>query len=611
LPQTYGYDERLWRMFPEWYRRSDGEGIGASNVLRRLTKAIGFETDLHRTWASQLGGTWDVDNASTRILDEIGAALGQEYEEASGTRRYRSLLANLMFLRKRKGTAVGVSGFLSALTGYRTVAYTGPNMLLTADDARALNGVGRWVSQTSNSTLSRLVSGSNQTNGPQTGDPYFRVQSTDSTSQSFMGGRIGSPTVFNAANLVPVVAGRTYKFAVSVTSSTSDVATGVHWYDKSGTYLTATGAVLSGVDSTWKRFVTTHTAPAGAHFAALLVYKQGDIAATGVTLDFWRVMFVDNTWRPEAVPGTATVAPLSGSHVGYYDDTNYYEDPRQVWINVYPQRINLALNSNFALNNLPVGAWVAADEPTYALLESAYSSYDDIIDAESGDSETSYDDLAGGFAPTSATWTLAFDTANKRLNVTSGAIGGRHYTQVSTHLYPVHSLLGMSAAIVASSTVSGVGARIRMRWYSANDTSSPILDPDGTPSEHVSETFMLNEQRNRMELVNATPPSDALYGRLIVETDHGASHIVRYEQALIENSASPGPYFDGNVTDGEYGDFFFTGTGEAYTNPSAYYMGYRSFISGPGGADRLTTIMGELLPPGVGYKFLTAKNGLY
>jgi hypothetical protein len=610
LPYEFGYDERLWQMFPQWYRRSDGEGIGASNVLRRLTKALGYETDLHRTWAQQLGGTWDIANASTRILDEIGAALGQEYEEASGMRRYRSLLANLMFLRKRKGTEVGVSGFLSALTGYRTLVYTGPNLLLSSDDSRAVNGVGRWVSNSgaANSTLSRVVSGSNQTNGPQTGDAYYRVQSIVSTSQTDMGGALWTP---GRVNTIPVEPGKTYKMAATVATSTGDVYFGVHWYDAAGNFITPVGEALAGVNTTWQRFIHSFTAPAGARFAVLLIYKPTAVAATGVTLDFWRVMWVDAAWRPEGVPGTATLVPLSGSHPGYYDDVNYYEDPRQVWINVYPQRVNLALNSNFTLNNLPAGAWVAADEPTYALLESAYSSYDDIIDAEGGDSEASYDDLAGGFAPTSATWTLAFDTANKRLNVTSGAIGGRHYTQVSTHLYPVHSLLGMSAAIVASSTVNGVVGRLRMRWYASNDTASAILKSDGTPSEHVSEAFVLNDQRNRMTLVNASPPANAQYGRLILETDYTASHIVRYEQALIENATSPGPYFDGTVTEGEFGDFFFTGSGAAYTNPSAYYMGYRSFISGVGGADRLSTIMSELLPPGVGYKFLSASNGLY
>jgi hypothetical protein len=610
LPYEFGYDERLWQMFPQWYRRSDGEGIGASNVLRRLTKALGYETDLHRTWAQQLGGTWDIANASTRILDEIGAALGQEYEEASGMRRYRSLLSNLMFLRKRKGTEVGVSGFLSALTGYRTIAYTGPNLMLTYDDARAVNTVGQWLPSTANDTLTRVVAGSNLTNGPQTGNPYFRLQSINTTSHS-MGALLGGDSPTDMSKLIPVVPGRTYKFALSATSSTTDWYVSLRYYTKTGSFIINVDQALTGLDTTWKRFVLSSTAPANAYFCTPLIYKSTAVVTSGVTLDFWRMMFVDNDWRPEAVPGTAALAPLSGSHAGYYDDTNYYEDPRQVWINVYPQRVNLALNSNFTLNNLPAGAWVAADEPTYALLESAYSSYDDIIDGVVGDSESSYDDLAGGFAPTSASWTLAFDTANKRLNVTSGAIGGRHYTQVSTHLYPVHSLLGMSAAVVASSTVTGVVGRLRMRWYASNDTASAILKSDGTPSEHVSEAFVLNAQRNRMELVNASPPANAQYGRLILETDHTASHIVRYEQALIENATSPGPYFDGTVTEGEFGDFFFTGSGAAYLNPSAYYMGYRSFISGVGGADRLTTIMSELLPPGVGYKFLTATNGLY
>jgi hypothetical protein len=325
-------------------------------------------------------------------------------------------------------------------------------------------------------------------------------------------------------------------------------------------------------------------------------------------MGLYNMILVDTSWRPTGVPGKASTVPLSGTNPGQYDDTGYWERPRRIWINLYPQRVNLATNSDFTLF-APNGGWVAADVPTYDLIRRAYATYT-AINGTPPTGEISYDDLRASLNPLSGNWTVDIDPTNQRMVLDTGVSTGPWYMQASGPLFPIHSLTNWSAAAEMSSTHPSTRVRLSIRWYSANSTGNPILDASGQAVATLGRYSTPGTTTVRAEIRNAAPPVGATYGRLIIEAVNDvADHTTYVQRVLIENNPIPGPYFNGSVTDGDYGDFFYIGASN--TTFSAYYMSYKSFVTGVGGTDRIMSLMTELLPPTRDYKIIAANTGLY
>lgn len=614
IPYPFGYQDRFWDKIPEWYRRADREGPGSDDTLQRIVRLLGYEFDLHRTYASTVGDMWDMDKLSARLLPERGESLAQPMEGASGDKRYRNLIGNLLFLRKMKGTQTGVEGFLTALTGYKCVAYVGPNLILTDNNSEFTTSAGTWIrTDVTNDTITRTAGDGVGTNPP-VGKFFMRLASINTTShtQGAVSCAIGS-----RVGMIPVTAGNLYRIAANVQGSTAGtLVLDFEWWDGDVTNITTpistnTAVSFGAVATTWARIRSSAvTAPANAKFLRYTIRRNAASTTNGLTTSFNDLIVVDTSWRPTGVPGMMNIEPLSTSLPGHYSDSGYYEKPRRIWINLYPQRVNLALNSNFELNNLPSGAWVASDVPTYDLIQRAYTDYADILDGAPGDGEVDYADLLASLNPLSGNWTVTFDTVNQQMVLDTSVTNSPWYMQTTSALFPVHSLSAWSAAAEVSSTHPSTKVRLSIRWYSANSTSNPVLDGAGNQVSTNGDYYMPGTGTTRAELHSAYPPVGATYGRLVIEaTNLVADHTTYVRRVLIDNTALPGPYFNGSVTDGDYGDFFYINA--PHTSYSAYYMSYRSFVTGVGGTDRIMTIMTDLLPPTRDYKILAANTGLY
>lgn len=118
IPRYYQSLENLWERIPEYYRALDyREGNGQ---LRKFLSLFGWELDRMRTLIDSLISINDPLTATTPALDAIAQQLGVPTSSNEiGTNRLRSVLSNIFNLRQRKGTAGGISSFISALTGCR------------------------------------------------------------------------------------------------------------------------------------------------------------------------------------------------------------------------------------------------------------------------------------------------------------------------------------------------------------------------------------------------------------------------------------------------------------------------------------------------------------
>ena len=595
--KNYGYPSRVWRMFPEHYRRLDSTRP-VTGTLRRFCDVIGFELNYYRTWVESLGDLRDFSKMSAKLLPEAGHALGQPLEQAAGDKRMRVLLTNLLYLRKRKGTKEGIEGYLTALTGYQTRAYRGLNLMPTSNETRAEFNTGAWTGAT-NATFERQTFAGT---GYQPNGPYFRNVAT------------GSSNLQVSTSSIPVEEGHEYQFGINLSSSATTA-----WSLVTG-WRTATGAVI-GSDTvhsigsrnpTWSRASTPWVeAPEGA-VRMYVAARANANQTTGAIGAFWRAQVADRAWRPEGIPGEQNNEPFSdvGADTSHFTHPEFFEEARMVHVNMYPRRVNLAINSDFALNGNSPGspvatAWTVEDPATYDLMSTAYDDYDDVETVED-----SYTDLAQGLDPLASTATLTYDTGDRTL--TLSVSDDPYQATLRSDLFPVMEAGAMSAAIMAESSTAGVQLTATVEWYSDNDTSSGMV-VDGVQLSSESSLLVLQENvPERIEVASAYPPPGASYGRFSISTHHASSgYDVVFSKALIETAAVPGPYFDGTFTEGDFGDFFFADNQPAHQAASVYYPAYRSFLYNPGGADRVSAVMADIIPLGRPFKLVSASNGLF
>jgi hypothetical protein len=607
LPQEYLSADHLWERIPEWYRRADMEPGDQLGVLRRLIDTVGYETDAHRTWAHTIGDVWDAEKISADLLPFLGDTLGQPVEYAAGDERYRALLSNILPLRKIKGTEIGTEAYLSSITGYRTRVYSGLNLLPTIDESEGKYSSGLWQKGTAgNATLTRVVSDGSATPGPANGHTYHRMTYNTAVSQQ-PAMQLG--TSADLTRMVPVIAGHQYRTSAFFRSSfTGTYNVRYRWLTAAGGVVSTTTTALGAIATGWiRRTAPLTTAPAGAAFAEINLELSAATAVAGLVVEVTDILVCDLAWRPEDVPGAVNTPPLSGANPGFYDDVNYYEAPRTVYVNVYPQRINYALNSLFMMDNIPAGAWTVAERPTWGLLKQAYDSWGDIHDAQPGDSEADWADLAEGFAPLAGDWTITFETINQRMRLNPA--GAPNYNaQVQSGFVPVVPGDSISAAFVSWATVADVQLTLSVQFYT-DDAPEDVLVIDGSRQNVHGAPHALLTSPYRYELRNAVVPEGAAFARVVIETSHTATYNVYLQQALIENAQVPGSYFNGDEVDSAFGDYFFIGL--PHESYSVYYQNYRSFINDAGGSDRITSLMDELLPMESDFVLRTAAFGLY
>jgi len=612
LPNEYLSAEHLWERIPEWYRRADLEPGGQDGVLRRMIDVIGYQTDAHRTWAHTVGDVWDAEKISADLLPWLGDTLGQPVEYAAGDERYRALLSNILPLRKMKGTEHGTEAYISAITGYRTRVYSGLNLLPTTDEAEAKYSSGLWAVGGAvgvNATLTRVVSTGAATPGPASGRTYHRLTFNTAVSQQpwlLLGasGNMSQKISFPANH--EIVTSAFFRSSLSGTLTVD-----YKWYTAAGAVIGSNvSAIIGAIGTGWVRAKTVPvTTPPGTAFVEIKIMLMTPTAVAGLVVEVTEIQVVDLAWRPEDTPGSINVPPLSwaGTPTGEYSDAGYYEPPRTVHVNVYPQRINYALNSDFALDNLPVDAWTVAERTTWGLLKQAYSDWGDIHDAQVGDSEADWGDLAEGFAPLSGDWSITFETANRRMRLNpSGA--PNYVAQVQSDFVPVVEGDSISAAFVSWATVPGVKIILSVQFFTAEGLEY-ALSIDGVNQDVHGAQQTMSASPYRYELRNAVIPPGAAFARVVVETRHTETYSAYLQKALIENAQVPGTYFNGDEVDSAYGDYFYIGL--PHESYSVYYQNYRSFINDAGGSDRITSLMDELLPMESDFVLRTAAYGLY
>jgi phage tail-like protein len=597
VPGDFAYGQKLFKRLPQWYQ--DADLNTTERIVTRLLAAFGTEVDITRAWIETLGDVWDPSRIPAHLLEPLSEVLGLPYERTVGDPRVRKLLTNLVYLRKTKGTRESIEGYLSALSGYTVLTHQSLNIMLTVEDGEFRSSTGSWESGESSSATRQPAVGDGAPPEPNGVLEVLR-DSTSGVASAFSGPD-GVPT-----SLVVIDPGNSREFAVALDARSMTTSMGLtlslSFYDRIGTLLpnpvsadVAISAVFSRARSVWM------SAPDDARYVRVGVATAGDVAV-GEGVQIGRVMLVDRRWRPTFLPGYLTAEPFSSPGAATYTGDGFYDPPRTVWLNVYPQRTNFAVNSDFSLDNLPIDGWTVVDASTYDLLPLAYTSYDTTATAE-----TDYDDLLAEFDAITPTWEIEFQAPANRLLLHSSP-SAPYVAQVRSKAFPVLPGVAYSAGVELQCVENGGKGTLRIQWMSL-ENSFEALTVDGSPQISQGSTFdLFTGHYVRADIRNAVAPEGAGWGRLIVESFNAVEHTTYMQRPLIEDAPLPGPYFSGDATDGAPGDFGYTGV--ARQSFSVYYMNFNAIAGAT--TNRILTAAPGILPLHLNEaRITTAYDGLY
>ena len=137
VPENYGSTSLLWKRVPEYYRQQDasiGEYVNpssdyainelgalpAGNVVGPLFKFLsifGFEMDKTRTLIDYLMISRDPNGSNVESLDAIASTVGLNLDSVTiNASRVRSVLNDIGYLRRSKGTINGILSYARALS---------------------------------------------------------------------------------------------------------------------------------------------------------------------------------------------------------------------------------------------------------------------------------------------------------------------------------------------------------------------------------------------------------------------------------------------------------------------------------------------------------------
>jgi hypothetical protein len=120
IPYVHNSIDNFWNRIPLYYKVLDYQE-GNSNLYNFL-KLFAWELDKTRSLIDSVVTINDPSIAPPSALDLIAAQLGVPLTSADlGTAKLRNVLNNIFELRKRKGSPLGATAFISALSGCKSV----------------------------------------------------------------------------------------------------------------------------------------------------------------------------------------------------------------------------------------------------------------------------------------------------------------------------------------------------------------------------------------------------------------------------------------------------------------------------------------------------------
>ena len=351
VEQSYTQDQFKRWLPAAWLNESVGTGdaIGEpeDDILTQTIDAYGFAYDKIKTDAVLLSQSSDPAKIPSKLLKNKIVELGFLYEPSLGDTYHRSIYKTGNIVNSLKGTTVGISTYVTALSHWGCTVDIGQNLFLDYNDSSFEEGVGRWGFANTNATVayqkySTSLSDLSVTLTPPTTpmiNTYWPMREVGCGVVTVVNNSavrelklIGTPI---SNYLIPVVGGKDYVFKgwVRHLTASGSISVKIDWVNSLGGAISSSTAGLSVTTTTsWQEIKSTvSTAPNNAYYANVTI----SISASTGNLKF---IFDKFDFRE-------SINEFSKS--GYLPNYSY-EDARAINIQLIPDSVNYTLNPSFS-----------------------------------------------------------------------------------------------------------------------------------------------------------------------------------------------------------------------------------------------------------------------
>ena len=147
MPKDHGTQVKLFSYLPKVYTSQEQSPTGISDtdsVLYNYLKAFTFTYDEILTYADLVKPSYGARAIPPQFIGINQDHLGLRAELGLPIKNQKRLIREGVYLYKTKGTPLGITGYVEALTEYSPTLTISPNLLLDTQDSSFTNSIGRW-----------------------------------------------------------------------------------------------------------------------------------------------------------------------------------------------------------------------------------------------------------------------------------------------------------------------------------------------------------------------------------------------------------------------------------------------------------------------------------
>lgn len=333
----------------------DPQGNLVETDLYKFMGGFGFYYDKLNLQAKNIYRSSDYRFYPRRQLDTAIGDLGFNPEPTLGDPYHRSLFRYGNTINSLKGSALGLSLYVKALTHFSNTVTLGTNLFLDYLTSSFEGGMGTWAATTATLAVKNYDGANNLTLAQAPTLPLTDVTSTYFKVKQGYYGSITTTAITATVNsygstakrtsTIPVTPGIKYYFSGYVreanTTSTT-IAAAIQWFDLTGTQIGSTvyNTAINPGNSSWSKFESSTTttnaaAPSNAAYAGISFDISGAIGT---------VFYIDDLQFTE----------IPKSDISFGAGYPIYEDARTVNIQLDGTRTNYLPNPGF---DNGIGGW--------------------------------------------------------------------------------------------------------------------------------------------------------------------------------------------------------------------------------------------------------------
>ena len=232
--------------------------------------------------------------------------LGLNPEQNLPMLRQRALIREAIPLYANKGTALGITNYVEALTGFAPTLTTSSNLMLTVQDSTFYQNTGRWIA------TSATISSTNEmvpNNASKSIDLVYTLKVIAATTSAKISLGLNAPIKQG----VPITPSTEYIYKTNIKCPASGGATlKIEYYDKDGIVISNVTQAISATNS-WQTISKTNTSPSNAYYVVLYVLFS---TVTTYYIDMVYVGATPFVEYEEARATTLNLAPKLENYIG-------------------------------------------------------------------------------------------------------------------------------------------------------------------------------------------------------------------------------------------------------------------------------------------------------